>query len=58
MGVGAIIGIVIGSIVGLLLVFFLITFLIYWFNLDMKLVYFIYKLLGKHYDKIERDKKI
>ncbi len=37
---------------------FLITFAVYWFNLDMKLVRVIYDALGKHYDKMKRDKKL
>lgn len=37
---------------------FLITFTIYWFNLDMKLVRFIYDKLQKHYDNMKRDKKL
>ncbi len=37
---------------------FLITFTIYWFNIDMKLVRFIYDKLQKHYDNMKRDKKL
>ncbi len=37
---------------------FLITFAIYFFNLDMKLVRVIYDALGKHYDNIEKDRKL
>ena len=33
-------------------------FLIYYFNLDMKLISVVYKLLGKHYDKMKRDNKL
>jgi len=40
--------------VGLLALFFII----YWFNLDMKLVYWVYKLLGKHYDNMKRDRRL
>ncbi len=45
-------------ILGVILAFFLITFIIYWFNLDMKLVRVVYDALGKHYDKMKRDKKL
>ncbi len=45
-------------VVGIILALFLITFVIYWFNLDMKLVRVIYNALGKHYDKMKRDKKL
>lgn len=37
---------------------FVLTFSIYYFNLDMKLVRKIYELLGKHYDNIEKDRKL
>ncbi len=37
---------------------FVLTFLIYWFNLDMKLVRFVYDLLGKHYENMKRDKRL
>lgn len=37
---------------------FLITFGIYFFNLDMKLVRKIYDMLGKHYDNLEKDRKL
>lgn len=45
-------------ILGVILALFVITFLIYWFNLDMKLVRKVYDWLGKHYDKMKRDKKL
>lgn len=35
-----------------------LTFTIYWFNLDMKLVRFIYDKLQPHYDNLEKDKKL
>ncbi len=41
-----------------LLCLFVITFIIYFFNLDMKLVRKIYDALGKHYDKLEKDRKL
>ncbi len=37
---------------------FVITFGIYFFNLDMKLVRFIYEKLQKHYDNLEKDRKL
>jgi hypothetical protein len=46
--------IVLAVLVGL----FAITFIIYWFNLDMKIVRFVYDKLQKHYDKMKRDKKL
>ncbi len=46
--------IILAVIVGL----FLLTFTIYWFNLDMKLVRFVYDKLQKHYDNMKRDKKL
>ncbi len=45
-------------ILGVILALFIITFAIYWFNLDMKLIRKVYDLLGKHYDKMKRDKKL
>ncbi|MCC8074274.1 MAG: hypothetical protein LIO62_09155 [Clostridiales bacterium] len=40
------------------LVLFAATFSVYFFNLDMKLVYKVQKLLGKHYDNQEKDRKL
>lgn len=37
---------------------FVLTFVIYWFNLDMKLIRFVYDKLQKHYDNMKRDKKL
>lgn len=37
---------------------FIITFGIYFFNLDMKLIRFVYEKLGKHYDNLEKDRKL
>ena len=39
-------------------VLFVVTFGIYFFNLDMKLIRFVYDKLGKHYDNIEKDRKL
>lgn len=39
-------------------VLFVLTFTIYYFNLDMKLVRKIYDLLGKHYDNLEKDRRL
>ena len=41
-----------------LVAFFAVTFCIYFFNLDMKLIRFVYDKLGKHYDNIEKDRKL
>lgn len=38
--------------------FFVITFTVYYFNLDMKLVRKVYDLLGKHYDNMEKDRRL
>ena len=56
LGGGAIAGIVLGSIAGLLLLFFLVTFTIYWFNLDMKFIYWFYNKMKKDYDHMERQR--
>ncbi len=37
---------------------FVLLFTIYFFNLDMKLVRFVYDKLGKHYDNQEKDRKL
>ena len=37
---------------------FVLTFTVYLFNLDMKLVRVIYDKLDKHYDNLEKDKKL
>ena len=41
-----------------LAVLFVVTFGIYFFNLDMKLIRFVYEKMGKHYDNIEKDRKL
>ena len=46
------------SVLAVLVSLFAVTFIIYWFNLDMKLVRFIYDKLQKHYDNMKRDKKL
>ena len=58
MSTGAIVGIVLGSIAAVLLLFFLITFTVYWFNLDMKFIYWFYKKMKGHYDHMERHPKL
>ena len=55
---GVIAGIVIGCVAGAALLFFLLTFTIYWFNLDMKLIYWFYHKMKKHYDHMERTHKL
>ena len=57
MSTGAIVGIVLGSIAAVLLLF-LITFIVYWFNLDMKFIYWFYKKMKGHYDHMERTHKL
>lgn len=47
--------IIIGIVIACL---FVITFTIYFFNLDMKLVRVVYDKLGKHYDNLEKDRKL
>lgn len=39
-------------------VLFVVTFGIYFFNLDMKLIRKVYDALQKHYDNIEKDRKL
>lgn len=58
MSTGAIVGIVLGSIAAVLLLLFLITFIVYWFNLDMKFIYWFYKKMKGHYDHMERTHKL
>lgn len=55
---GAIAGIVLGSVAAALLLFFLVTFTVYWFNLDMKFIYWFYHKMKKHYDHMERQKRL
>ena len=38
--------------------FFLVTFAIYWFNLDSKLVKAIMPAMTKHYDGLQRDRRL
>lgn len=38
--------------------FFVLTGIVYFFNLDMKLVRFIYDKLQPHYDNLEKDRKL
>ncbi|MBR0541353.1 MAG: hypothetical protein IJK26_04005 [Clostridia bacterium] len=46
-------------IIGIILVaLFIITFVIYFLNLDMKLVRFVYEKLQPHYDNLEKDRKL
>ena len=35
-----------------------LLFIIHIFNLDVKLIGFVYKLLGKHYDDMDRERKL
>ncbi|MBQ5995110.1 MAG: hypothetical protein IJL63_04555 [Clostridia bacterium] len=47
--------IIIGIIIAAL---FIITFTVYFLNLDMKLVRFVYEKLQGHYDNLEKDRKL
>lgn len=37
---------------------FVLSLIVYFFNLDMKLTSALQPLLGKHYDKIKRERKL
>ncbi len=45
-------------IVAVLVALFALTFILYFFNLDMKLINKVYRLMQKHYDNMKRDKKL
>jgi len=45
-------------VLAVIVALFIITFIIYWFNLDMKLVRKIYDKLQRHYDNLEKDRKL
>lgn len=46
-------------IIGIIIVaLFVLLFGVYFLNLDMKLIRKIYDMLGKHYDNIEKDRKL
>ncbi len=45
-------------IAGIFTFLFGLTFGVYWFNLDMKLVRFVYDKLGPHYDNLEKDRRL
>ena len=38
--------------------FFVVTFGIYWFNLDSKLVKALFTAMTKHYDSLQRDRRL
>ncbi len=46
------------TVAGAFIALFGLLFIVYFFNLDMKLTSSLEKLLEKHYDKIERNRKI
>lgn len=46
------------TVVGAFIAMFALLFIVYFFNLDMKLTSALEPLLLKHYDKIERKRKI
>lgn len=35
-----------------------LLFIVYIFNLDVKLISVIYRLMGRHYDNMDRERKI
>lgn len=45
-------------LLAVIVVFLAVTFTIYFFNLDMKLIYRVQKLLNRHYDEQEKDRKL
>lgn len=50
--------IVLGAIIGAAILLGVILFLLYWFNVDMKLINWLYSKLSKHYDNMDRDRKL
>lgn len=50
--------IVLASIVGAVLLLGVLLFVLYWFNVDMKLVNWLYNKLSKHYDNMDRDRRL
>ena len=46
------------TVVGAIIALFGLLFIVYFFNLDMKLTSSLEGVLQKHYDKIERKRKI
>lgn len=49
---------ILGTISIILAVLFVLLFIVYFFNLDMKLVAWIYKSLNKRFDSMEKDMKL
>lgn len=41
-----------------IIVFFMLTFTIYFFNLDMKMAEKIMPIIAKHYDKVQKEKRL
>ena len=52
-----IIGRILAVIFGLAFTVFAATQAIYWLNLDNKVIFLLYKLLHKHYDNTEHDRR-
>ncbi len=46
------------TVVGAFIALFALLFIVYFFNLDMKMTSALEPILQKHYDKIERNRKI
>lgn len=50
-------GKILAALFGLTFAVFAATQAVYWLNLDNKAIFVLYKLLHKHYDKAEHDRK-
>ena len=50
-------GKIIAVVLGLAFAAFAATQAVYWLNLDNKVIFILYKLLHKHYDKAEHDRR-
>jgi hypothetical protein len=50
--------ITLAALVGAVSLLTLTLFVVYWFNLDMKLINWLYNKLGKHYDSMKRDREL
>ena len=49
---------ILGIVLIVVLVLFILLFTVYFFNLDMKLVAGVYKMLGKRFDSMEKEAKL
>ena len=48
---------IIAAVFGLAFTAFAATQAVYWLNLDNKAIFLLYKVLHKHYDKAEHDRR-